>query len=890
MTEWRLSDHFPNENQHDDKTKIPEGVTVKSTKHLRAYYTMDDDLATNAANCASEWIASQEAQNDPSLNAGAKIMRFRSRLAELTGVQFGLPPEQAWNSETRTTALQLQKALQVSAEYIFAQFPLDPDWRSDSAPKAIAWKSTCWFPSLPDKTSPEKPLPFGFQMHNRDGKWSISGYQLEAVLGLWLWSLKRSELLLGPASEEQLIRSKMVVVEKSKQDEIEAALCLWVTQTRQVREYGDVDDLSGPDNLSIPTSSLLSRAQSSKQNRDASRETNTTKTAGFTILGIPTNGSTSLLQLMAQDVYTVFINRIVDIVGDLRGTGDPEDYLSMRDHSLSTAHRATPSFELTNTHIDALAYSLVSAGIATREEALMSIVPIFLHRLKLPLLDEDMVQNLLDWAKVLRRDLKFREGAALITWMLSGCPSRFHKQGLRCLGDLYRRAALSRKRRDHEFGLNGMRDMEERYSALASDRHIQDILSCYKHLSDFFRGRKPPKVAYEKSNARRVVEAWRDRLYEDSLRQSDERGMEAPKSAEDLDLALTLSERVYLPNDNTAWGTHHLIELLRWALGRNLPELIEDLWTSASSPRMKGEPSPLTYALDCICELETLHSLLDWPGVNVDSDEKDSALGDYSRTPLICAIEANRVDVVCSILRRGAALHQRDEGGMTPLLHACQRSDMTTIQSLLDKGADIHENNDEGRKSLHFAARANSEIVIQFLLHNGADIHEKDKNGQTPLHCAAEANNEAAIQTLLENGAQTHEKDNNGQTPLHLAAADWRCKGLVRLLLEKGSDIHEKDGEGQTPLHIAADQGHVQGLIRILLEHGADVHVKDKEGRTPLHVAAHNGYPDILRLLLEKSAENGLVDDHGWESLWSVIGEKKKKVAQLLKERILRSL
>lgn len=838
-------------------------------------------------------------------------MRFRWRLAKLTSLQFGLPSEQTWDGEIRTTALQLQKALQVSAEYIFAQFPLDQAWKSNSAPKAIAWKSSCCFSRCPDQASQETLLPgdrqqevqnqftVGFQMYNRDGKWSISSHQLEAVLGLWSWSSKRSELL-GTIAEEHLTRSKMIVVEKSKRDEIQAALYLWVTQSRKVRQYGAVGCVSRPDNLSIPTSTLLSRAQSSKQSSGTPGKIHASKRNDFTILGIPTDGSTSLLQLMAQDVYTVFINRIVDIVEDLRGDGDPEDYLTMRDHSFSTASRATPLFELTNPHIDALANTLVSAGVATREEALMSIVPAFLNQMKLPLMDEDMVQNLLERAKFLRRNFKFREGAVLITWMLSGCPVRFHKQGLRCLGDLHRRAALSKKRGDQDFGLRGMGIMKKRYTKLAADDQIVDILNCYEFLSyDFSCDLNPPKTPYAGSGAESHI-ARQMCL----LRQSGDQ--------EELKRALTLNKRFYLSSE----GADQLLQILRWAIGRNYPELIEDLWTNAILLEEEHEFSPLLTAFDLESDLETFHSLLDWPGIDINGGISQSDLGDYRRTPFVCAIEANRADVVCSILRKGAHLHQRNEVGMTPLQCAFRKSNEGMIQLLLKKGAVKRERGPSARTALHFAAESNSETVIRWLLKEGDDIHEIDKEGRTALHFAAQANGEAVVQLLLENGAQMHGKDGTGRTALHFAAKG-NCEAVIRLLLEKGAGVHEKDAQGRTPLHLAAERWDSEGIIRLLLENGAGVRENDAQGRTPLHLAAsgwktelllenradtyedqddrtalhvehQHGHRNILRLLFEKDAEIGSVGDHGWSEQFSVIRKYDEELARLLKERGIR--
>jgi ankyrin repeat protein len=732
----------------------------------------------------------------------------------------------------------------------------------------------------------EDHLTVGFQMYNRDGKWSINSHQLEAVLGLWLWSLKRSEILTGHTTEEQLIRSKMVVVENSTKDDIKSALFLWVTQTRQVREHEAKCGVSRSDNLTIPTSILLSGDQSnpsSNRNCGALNQTDTPNADRFTILAIPTDGSTSLLQLMAQDIYTIFINRIVDVVGDLRGTVDPEEYFTLREHSLSTASRATPSLEFANPHIDALANTLISAGVATREEALMSIIPPFLYQKKLPLLDDDVVQSLLEWAKSLRRDSRFREGAGVLTWVLSKCPDRFQKQALRCLGDLYRRSVRSKRRADQEFGLSGMRNMKTRRGALAgalaSDPQMEDILGCYENLYHFFHDRKMSKTEYLPSVISRDV----DLGSRNHRRHSGERGSEATIGQKDLELALTLCERFYLPSGQESEDQNKLFDLLTWALSMNFPEMVEDLWTSAISLKENKGKSPLRVALDHKCQLETFHSLLDWPGIDIDAQGSESGLVDDSKTPLICAVEAHRTDVACSILRRGANLHQHDGQGMTPLQHSYRCGNKLTIQFLLERGADVDERAEGNRAALHLAAEANSEAVIKWLIEEGADIHEKAGENRTALLIASKANNETVIRLLLENGAEISEKDERGRAPLHYAA-EGNSSAVMRLLLEKGGKLEEKDGRGRTPLHTAAMVAN-PSVVQFLLEQGANIDEKDEWDQTALHLASAKGRGQVVRLLLEKGADIDAKDDEGQTPLHRATYHGHEQVVWFLIEK-----
>jgi ankyrin repeat protein len=68
---------------------------------------------------------------------------------------------------------------------------------------------------------------------------------------------------------------------------------------------------------------------------------------------------------------------------------------------------------------------------------------------------------------------------------------------------------------------------------------------------------------------------------------------------------------------------------------------------------------------------------------------------------------------------------------------------------------------------------------------------------------------------------------------------------VVRLLLEKGAEPDSKDNGGRTPLSWAAKRGH-EAVVRLLLEKGAD-----DGGRTPWSWAAgrHEGVVLVHKLL-----------------------------------------
>ncbi len=68
-----------------------------------------------------------------------------------------------------------------------------------------------------------------------------------------------------------------------------------------------------------------------------------------------------------------------------------------------------------------------------------------------------------------------------------------------------------------------------------------------------------------------------------------------------------------------------------------------------------------------------------------------------------------------------------------------------------------------------------------------------------------------------------------------LAAAIARTLSF-RSLIDKGADVNAVDASGRTALWLAANRGN-QRVVAILLERNADQRMVDKDGLTPLHKA-----------------------------------------------------
>jgi ankyrin repeat protein len=239
-----------------------------------------------------------------------------------------------------------------------------------------------------------------------------------------------------------------------------------------------------------------------------------------------------------------------------------------------------------------------------------------------------------------------------------------------------------------------------------------------------------------------------------------------------------------------------------------------------------------------------------------DVSESD---GGSDKTALHHAAQNGRVEVLNSLLDKGADVLAVDSNGKTALHYAAQNGHVKVLNSLLDNGADIHAVDSNGKTALHYAAQDGHVKVLNSLLDKGADIHAVDSNRKSALHHAAQNGYVEVLNSLLDKGADVLAVDSNGKTALHYAAQDGRVQ-VLNSLLEKGADIHAVDSNRKTALHYAAQDGHVE-VLNSLLDKGAEILAVDNNGQTPLHYAfksSNNKHIKTLLYQLEKKGDGCL--------------------------------
>lgn len=84
------------------------------------------------------------------------------------------------------------------------------------------------------------------------------------------------------------------------------------------------------------------------------------------------------------------------------------------------------------------------------------------------------------------------------------------------------------------------------------------------------------------------------------------------------------------------------------------------------------------------------------------------------------------------------------------------------------------------------------------------------------------------------------------------------------LLLQSELDIEAASTIGRTPLHLAAIRGHTQ-IVRYLVNKSANKDVRDNDENTPLHLASEYGHFEVIIFLVkEAGADATLKNKYGY--------------------------
>jgi ankyrin repeat protein len=149
------------------------------------------------------------------------------------------------------------------------------------------------------------------------------------------------------------------------------------------------------------------------------------------------------------------------------------------------------------------------------------------------------------------------------------------------------------------------------------------------------------------------------------------------------------------------------------------------------------------------------------------------------------------------------------------------------VESLLNSNPALVNSEHEQATPLHIAAIENQREVVDLLLARGANLNARDHEfNMTPIGWANEKGHTEMVKYLYARGAEID---------LYAATAFGLIDRVKECLTTDPAKINEANHYG-TPIHEASLWGHVE-IIRLLLEKGADDTLKNTHGETPLQIA-----------------------------------------------------
>jgi hypothetical protein len=292
-------------------------------------------------------------------NPAACAMRLRARLATLTGDPATVATK--WDINTREVGLKLQNSFCATAEYLLSPHNT---WIGPHNCVVFGWSTNSW---VGRKGKSLVQYPIHFLLRKQNAKWVTSAEQLEAVVGLWVWSLKETN--------PHHLRYLFEVLEDEKRRYLATStLRMWTAQVDISFERGVPTSSSGK--LSKHAWFLLADEGGPSQPFPAAcfSGSNTTSSPIRGCLLSPYQTNSSNLKA-AQSIFAIFIAVISKFVEPLGPEKAIDEWL-LKQSSLTGLARLVDIF--------------ISAELGNRADALMTIIPPLLASSWLPSINEMM--------------------------------------------------------------------------------------------------------------------------------------------------------------------------------------------------------------------------------------------------------------------------------------------------------------------------------------------------------------------------------------------------------------------------------------------------------------------------------------------------------------------
>ncbi|KAJ6111771.1 hypothetical protein N7523_007832 [Penicillium sp. IBT 18751x] len=595
-----------------------------------------------------------------------------------------------------------------------------------------------------------------------DLRWRINSNELEAILGLWTWSLYKS----SKSWRRPLSRLVGLNEADAGRETTYLYFSKWIYRQTEARM------------VSLKTIDSSRRLFGFESNDLA---------YGRDILVVKREND--LEMMAAQDIYIHLLQTVFKSFTKLGGEVD-----------MSVGLQGTYVAE--NTRINEMVHCFEGCDLGSREDALLCIVPILEQSHIMPALAADSI-SLRERTDFLIDNNDWARAFHLVEWICQRSVGLEFEYSVYEFGNLCRRALLTNDKIAQSEGLKNLAkllDCDPRIVFLRS-RHINSSLFQEKQQWWENFARQLEWMAWNILKNKPRMDWMQPNLETFNLEQDLTSPSGATHDTENTEIGVR-AMREWLTLDHLEFerGVTDTADVLcySWALQRGFHAL---LYMFLVRLMELGEECPpiIQYAFIIAAKC---HS--DW-GVQVLQRRQASieTLNANRFSALMEAVVLEDLGAVQTLLANGANPNGNDRvRDKRPLILAAMRGYLDIVKLLITYDATLEVTDSVGLSALYWAVSENQVEMARFLLSCGAEIN-CGVDGSTPLHSAITGfiteNHTEMIHLVLEHGADVNPSKETSNLPLMRAAISSKA-ALVRLLLAKGANPHARDDEGLTAL------------------------------------------------------------------------------------------
>lgn len=612
----------------------------------------------------------------------------------------------------------------------------------------------------------------GFERSSDTHRWSVDSDKIKAVLGLWTWSLVKSV----EGSESVYCRVVGLRLANANRPETPRYFRKWIYRETEAK-------MTSLNMVKLtPTSQSTFGAQ--PVNGPGEHE----------VLAVETKNSLS--GMVAQDLYIHLLNCALDDLKELGGIND-------------VSASAPGIYHATNTRLEQLVDCFSVAGLGTREDALMCIVPVLTQRGLLPELAAD-AESVRSRVKAFVENGDWLEAFALARWFCEYSEGDALEWSLVEFGFLCRKAMQQREEDVRQLGLKECQSLPVVVKQDTPSRHR--IFAAFSEQSRWLTSPMSHETDNSESSAGEKLENnGDDSSSMVSGRQLDEHHTD-PAAKYTLSKWLHGFSKQPDVEDMQQENLDIFEQMLNWVCLQDhqflLPWLMMSwLQLAARSTRFLGYIIALAAKQRSDLAMQTLRR----HGVDLDTQiPHDSDFSDTDITALDALIAEGDIGAVERLIRNGARINGSSERHLGGLMIATRIGNLEMVESLLKNGAAVNARDEDGDTALMMAIIANRLDVVKLLLDSGADVNLRNTFDLTALSSAIDKHNIELVELLLQHGADVNARTGDGYTPL-MRAVFQNSLDCAKVLLYWGADV-TKVSNGKTPL----DQARSPGMRELL--------------------------------------------------------------------------